>query len=751
MTYLVAPERMLRGAGRFIEDETRPGMLHMAVLRAPVAHGVIAELDATEARAMPGVHTVLTAADLTREGIAPIGLRAPLADPEGGIFHEPRRPVLAEGKVAYVGQPVAAVIAESAAVAQDALEAIVLDIDPLPAISDPCQSEAGPQIWPEVPDNTIFRWQKGNGDETDRLIATASHVVTAKVVHPRIAIAPVETRGALGEFANGRYMLTTPSQGVTSLRAALSQVLGIDPDDLRVRTHDVGGSFAVKIWPYPEQVLVLLAARLTVRPVRWISSRSEAFISDVPGRARTDQGTLALDGEGRMLAFRIEADADLGAFVNPAAPSIVTMGAVRPFGQLYDIPGQHYRVAARLTTAPPTDAFRGAGKPESTLTLERLIDIAAQDLGIDRAELRRRNLIQPSQLPYATPMAETIDSGDFPAMLAAAEVAGDWAGTSGRKQASRALGMWRGVAIGGQLHATGGAVSEVSSVRALPDGTVIVRSGSQDSGQGHAETLSRIAAETLDLPVDRIRVEQGDSDADGIAGATGGSNLLPVTGPTVHRAAKGMLERARAAAADLLEAADADLEYGDGTFRITGTDRGISLALVAADMEARDDNCMAQLAFDGEHTTWPHGVSVCEVELDPETGQVRLDRFVTVNDLGRIIFEAAAHGQILGGIGQGVGEALSEGMVFDADGQPLNASFMDYAIPRADDLPLVETSWRETDSPTNLLGTKGVGELASIGVPALVVNAVMDALSEAGVRHLDRPLTPLKIWLALRA
>ncbi|MEM1299286.1 MAG: xanthine dehydrogenase family protein molybdopterin-binding subunit, partial [Pseudomonadota bacterium] len=740
---------LLLGQGRFIEDEIRPGMLHMAVLRSPVAHGVITELDVSDAAAMPGVHAVLTADTLAAEGIGPIGLRAPLADPEAGIFNEPRRAVLAESKVAYVGHPVAAVVAETAAQAQDAVEAITLDIDALPAITDPREAEGGTEIWPEVPANTAFRWQKGNGEETDRLIAEAAHVIEAEVVHPRIAIAPVETRGALAEYSDGHYTLTTPSQGGTSLRAALANTLGIDPSALRVLTHHVGGSFAVKIWPYPEHVLVLLAARLTGRPVRWISSRSEAFLSDVPGRARVDRGTLALDAEGRMLAFRIEADADLGAFLNPAAPSIVTTGAVRPFGQVYDIPGQHYRVAARLTTAPPTDAYRGAGKPESTLTLERLIDLAAGELGLDKAEIRRRNLITPARLPVATPMGETMDSGDFPAMLDAALAAADWVGTTERKQVARAQGLRRGASVGFQLHATGGAVSEVSSVRALTDGTVEVWSGSQDSGQSHQETLAKITAEALDLDPGRIRVRQGDTGQEGIAGATGGSNLLPVTAPTVHRAAKAMLDRAREAASNLLEAAEADLDYGGGTFRIIGTDRTVSLAMVAADMEARDDDCMAQLAFEGDHTTWPNGASICEVELDPETGHVRVDRLVTVNDLGRIILEHAAHGQILGGIAQGVGEALMEGFVFDLSGQPVTGSFMDYGIPRADDLPFVDVHWRQTESPTNLLGTKGVGELASIGIPGLVVNAVMDALSEVGVHHLQRPLTPVKIWSAL--
>ena len=740
--------QLLAGRGRFIDDETRPGQLAMVVLRSPVAHGMITALDVTEARALPGVHLVLTAEDLAAEGIGPIALRAPLADPDG-VFHEPHRPILAEAKVAYVGQPIAAVVADTPEIAQDALEAIGLDIDDLAAIVDPLMADAGVQIWEDVPGNTAFRWQKGNGSETDDLIASAAHVVTRTVHHPRIAIAPMEPRGVLAEFADGRYTLTTPSQGVSGIRAAVSKTMGIAQETLRVITHDVGGSFAAKIWPYPEHVLGLLAARLTGRPVKWIASRSESFGAETPGRGRVDQATLALDAEGRFLAFRIDAIADMGAFLSPAAASIVTTGAVRPFGQVYDIPGQHYRVAAVLTNAPPTDAYRGAGKPESTGTLERLIDIAARGLEIDPAELRRRNLIRPDQLPYATPMDETVDAGDFAGIMDATQDLADWQGISARKAESRSRGMLRGVAIGCQMHATGGSVTERSEVRALADGTVVVRTGSQDSGQGHRESLAIVAAEALEISTERIQVEQGDSAHDGIVGATGGSNLMPVAANTVHRTALAMLERARAAAADLLEAAQADLEYGLGAFRIVGTDRRAELAEIALHLDEQDDNCMAQLDFQGDHTTWPNGFNVCEVEIDPETGAVRIDRFATVNDLGRLVNEPAALGQILGGIGQGVGEALMEGMIYDPDGQPLTASFMDCGMPRADHFPQIATGWHSTDSPNALLGAKGVGELPSIGTSPVVVNAVLDALAPLGVAHLDIPLTPLKIWRAV--
>ncbi|MEM0990617.1 MAG: xanthine dehydrogenase family protein molybdopterin-binding subunit [Pseudomonadota bacterium] len=739
-------ERQLRGLGRFVEDETVPGALAMAVLRAPVAHGRIATLDSSAAIDMPGVVAVITAKDLARLGVGPLGLRAPLPDPDDA-FHEPRRTILAEEHVHYVGQPVAAVIAETLEQAQDAAEAIELDIDDLPPAIDP--TAQNPQIYPDIPGNLAFSWQKGNKAETERLIAHAAHVTRLTVHHPRIAVSPIEPRGAVGAYADGRYTLTVPSQGGGSLRRALSACMGLDLGALRIVTHDVGGSFAVKIWPYPEQVLVLAGSRLTERPVRWIQSRSEAFTADTPGRARVDEGTLALDADGRILAFRIDAVADVGAFLSPAAPSIVTTGAVRPYQQVYDIPGQLYTVRAVLTNATPSDAFRGAGKPESTATLERLIDQAARETGRDPWALRKANLLTPDRWPLPTPMGETIDAGDFPRIARQIEAAADRSGLDARRDASRNRGRLRGAAIGFYVHATGGAVTEISQVRAMPDGTVLVRSGSQDSGQGHAEALKVVAAEALEIDPARIRVEQGDTDW-GVDGATGGSNLSSVTMNTVHRTALAMLDHAKETAAEMLEAAPVDIQYGKGAFRIAGTDRAVALEAVAAAMEDEDDaGCMAQLGFEGEHTTWPNGALAVEVEVDPDTGGIRIDRLAGLTDLGRVIDPQRAFGQIIGGIGQATGEALMEGMRFDADGQPLTGSLMDYGLPRADDLPFMAHDWAPTGSPNAILGAKGVGELSSIGAPGAIVNAVIDALSDRGVRHIDMPLTPVTVWQAL--
>ncbi|MEM7056995.1 MAG: xanthine dehydrogenase family protein molybdopterin-binding subunit [Pseudomonadota bacterium] len=740
--------RLLAGKGRFIADETLPDMVHMGVLRSPAAHGRITGLNTAAALALPGVLRVLTASDVAETG--PLDCRETVQGLDGPMV-EPYRGLLADGKVVHVGQPVAVVLAENEAIAQDALEVIDLEIDALPAVTDPETAHQFPPIWQDAPENRSFRWETGNIAETAELIAGAAHVVDLIVRHPRIAINPVETRGCLAVPDGNRLTLITPSQGVKSLQAALADCLGLDPASLRILTYDVGGSFAVKIWPYAEQALALFAAQLLGRPVRWLGSRSDAFTADAAGRGRVDRARLALDADGRFLAFQIDALADMGAFLNRAAPSIVSANSVRPYAQLYHIPGQHYRVSAIFTNTVPTDAYRGAGKPETTATLERLIEVAAGRIGTDPFELRRLNLIRPEQIPYITPMGETMDAGNFPALADRIHAQADWAGFPCRKAASAAKGLLRGGAVSFHLHASGGSTVERSEVRALPNGTVLVRTSAQDSGQSHFDSLALVAAKVLDLRPERIRVEQGDSDQLEIGGGTGGSNLLPVAGQTVRRTALAMLDQARAQAGEMLEAAEADLDYGDGIFRIIGTDRSVTLAEVAEAMgEENDPGCMARLDFDGIHTTWPNGAFACEVEVDPDTGGIRVDRFTGITDAGEIINEPAALGQVHGGIGQGLGEALTEGMTFDEDGQPLTGSFMDYGMPRADDLPMLDHDWVYTPSPNSVINAKGIGELSSIGAPGVFLNAVMDALRPHGIEHLDMPLTPSKVWQALR-
>lgn len=748
--------RLVRGEGSFVADRIDADTLHLAVLRSPVAYGRIRRLDVRNASAQPGVVAVLTAGDLEALGIGALRCRTPVTGDEFGPMVEPPRPVLAVDRVVHVGQPVAAVVANSPAAAAEAIDAVDFDVEPAPAIVDveAALAAAAPTLWPEAPDNVGLRWAKGDQTAAEAAFARAAHVVTLTVRHPRVAPASLETRGAIArvDAESGCCTLWTPSQGVVMLRSAMAETLGLPLERVRVVTEDVGGSFAVKIWPYPEHVLVLAAARLTGAAVAWIASRTESFVADVPGRARIDRARLALDAEGRFLAFAIDALADIGAFWNTAAPSIVTVGATRVMGHVYRIPAMHYRVAAVFTTAAPTDAYRGAGKPETVATLERLIDRAAAELGIERLDLRRRNLITPDELPYRTAMDETIDAGDMPALADRLANTADLAGFAARREASTARGRWRGLGITFHLHATGGSTNERSEVRALPDGTVRVRSGSQDTGQGHRRALALVAGGALDLAADRVLVEQGDSGWLPVGGGTGGSNLMPVVANTVHRAVLTMLDQARARAADVLEAGVEDLHYEQGVFRVRGTDRSVAIAeLAARDAAAGDDTpaCVATCDFEGVHTTFPSGGYAVEIELDPETGSVRIDSWCGLDDLGRVVDPPGALGQLQGGIAQAVGEVVGEALLHDAAGQLLTGSFMDYPLPRATDLPAFALGFASTPSPNSLLGVKGVGEVGSIGGVAAVVNAIHDALAAAGIEHLDRPLTPAKLWHAI--
>lgn len=757
-------QRLLTGFGQFIENHTPAHCAYGVVLRSPIAHGRITSMDVEGARAAPGVLDILTNSELEQSGIGPLRCRLPVTSRDGSAMIEPTRPILANGWVKYVGHPIAFVVAETEAAALDALDLIDVDYEDAPVIANPevAVADGAEAIWPEASDNVSFTWELGLPEATRDAISGAAHVVRLRVPHPRIAISPVETRGAVGEFdpTTERFTLHTPSQGVVMLRTAMAEMFGIEESAVRVVTEDVGGSFAVKIWPYPEHVLCLEAARRTKRPVKWIASRTESFIADAHGRARVDQATLALDEHGRFLAFHIDALSDLGAFVNPVGASTATQGACRTFGHSYKIPTMHYEVRGVFTNAIPVDAYRGAGKPESTGTMERIIDFAAAKLGFDRLDLRRMNLVRPDDIPYPTPMNETYDSGDFPAILESALTKADYAGFPNRRQESESRGRLRGVGITMHMHASGGSTAERINIIALPDGTVRVRSGAQDTGQGHQTALAQVAAEALGLTSDRIVVEQGDSDVLVKGGGSGGSNLMPVSANTLHRAALEMIETSKAIAGHVLEAAAPDIEYEAGTFRIAGTDRQISFAELAARFpEIPADalepglraGCVGETDFEGIHTTFPNGACVVEVEVDPETGGTTVERFTSIDDLGRIIDPGSARGQIQGGFAQGMGEALMEGVVFDPEtGQPVNGSMMDYALPRATDLPNLDLDWAATGSPNSLLGVKGAGELSSNGGNAPFANAVIDALAPLGVTHIDKPLTPEKVWRAIQ-
>ncbi|WP_420405874.1 xanthine dehydrogenase family protein molybdopterin-binding subunit [Nisaea sp.] len=758
-------DRLLTGHGLYVDDLQPENVAHAVVVRSAYAHARLVSVAVEDARAAPGVLAIVTGEDLLREGVGMMRSRMPMIGHDGAPMIEPDRPALAQGAAKYAGQPVALVVAETKAAALEAAELVNIEYDDLEPVTEleRAVSPDAPQLWPEAPGNVSLDWRIGNGGEVDAAIAAADHVVELTVQHPRAVIAPVEPRGCVGEYdaVTGKYVLHTPSQGVVMLRAAMAEALGVDETRMRVITNDVGGSFAAKIWPYPEQILCLLAARLTGRPVKWIAERTESFVADAPGRGRLDRATLALTRDGKITAFRIDALADMGAFLNAVNPSIVTKGAVRVFTSCYKIEAAEYRVKAVFTNATPTDAYRGAGKPESAGTLERIIDYACDKLGFDRAEIRAKNLMQPADLPFHTPMGEDYDGGDYPEIFRKALAKAEIDAFPERRAETESKGKCRGVGFGIHVHATGGSTAERSKVELTGDGRVRVRTGTQDSGQGHQTTLAQVAAETLGIDPGQVIVEQGDSANLAVGGGTGGSCLMPIAANTVHRAAVEMVENGKKLASHIMEAAVQDIEYEAGSFKVAGTDKAISFPELMARMgdippdtlePGLRGGCVGEMDFEGKHTTFPNGAYVVEVEVDPETGKVAVDRFVGLDDLGRIVNEPLAFGQVTGGIAQAIGEVLMEGSVYDPDsGQLLTGSLMDYAFPRADDVPFIDHGWAATPSPNSLLGVKGVGEVPSIGSPGPIMNAVIDALSPYGVKHIDIPMTPEKIWSAIHA
>jgi len=725
--------RLLTGRGRFAANLPADGALHAVFLRSPLAHGRIRSIDADGARSLPGIVAVLTADDLLPLGMAPL----PCLNPIAGM-HMPERWPLAREIVRHVGDPVALVLAETPAQGRDALEAIGLEIAELPAITDTAAGEP------------CFDWQMGDATECDRLFAGAAHVVALETVNNRVAIAPIEPRAAIAGYdaRAGRWRLETQSQGVHFLAQCLAPALGVDPDRIEIFTGDVGGSFGMKLMGFPEQAALLLAAKATGRLLRWESDRAEAFLSDTYGRDQVYRGELALDEDGRFLAYRVRTKANMGAYLSAYGPYVPTGGMKRVTGHVYALQAIHLAVQGVLTHTVPTDAYRGAGKPEAVYLLERLIDKAARDLALDRVELRRINLIPAAAMPYRAASGELYDSGDFEAPLDAALGAADWRGFPARRAAAEAMGMRRGLGLGLYLHATGGDATDIVHIRLLPDGVVEVDSGLQSSGQGHETVLAQIVAHRLDLPLERIRVIEGEGFR--VADSpTGGSSSMPVGGVTAGRAAQAFLDRARELAADALEVSGQDLAYARGEFRVTGTDRALTLDALALELAAGGQNhCAAEAAFEGEHRTFPNGAYIAEVLLDPDTGRVQLERLIAADDLGVKIHPAIADGQIHGGLAQGIGQALMEGVVHDpASGQLLTGSLMDYALPRAGDLPGFQLIDCGHPTPANPLGAKGAGEVGTIGAPAAVMNAVADALGRDDV-HM--PATSEQLWRLLR-
>ncbi len=763
----VEDQRFLTGQGRYLDDIRLPRQLHAVMLRSPHAHARIAGIDADAARTAPGVVGVFTAAEAQADGLGTLPQARGLRNRDGSPIAKPPRPVLARDRVRHVGDGVAMVVAETVAQAQEAAELINVDYEPLPAIADGAAALApgAPQIWDEAPGNVAVDWEMGDRAAVEAAFAKAAHVTRLSLVNNRIVVNSMEPRGAIGAYdaESGRYTLYTSSQGSHLVRDALADhVLKIPRDRLRVVTPDVGGGFGMKMIPYPEQALVLWAAYRLGRPVKWVGNRADAFTSDSQGRDHVTTAELALDAEGRFLGLRVETIANIGAYQTMYGPFVPTVAGSGMLAGLYRTPAIHVAVKCVYTNTVPVDAYRGAGRPEAAYVVERIVDAAARELGLSPAEIRRRNFIPPEAMPYTTALGETYDSGDFARVMEEAMRLADWDGFEGRRAAARATGnRRRGIGMSTYVEACGGGAGESAEIRFEPDGTVTLLIGTQSSGQGHETAFAQLVAQELGLPLDRVRLVQGDTDRIAKGNGTDGSRSLPVGGNAVRAATERIIEKGKRIAAEIMEAAEADIEFADGVFTVAGTDRTVTLNAVAAaareragrigGAESETDSGLAERAsYKPRATTYPNGCHIAELEVDIETGVAEVVAYTVVDDFGRVINPLMLEGQVHGGSAQGIGQALFERTVYEPDsGQLLTGSFMDYRVPRAADLPAFTFATRNTPCRTNPLGIKGAGEAGAIGAPPAVINALVDALSEFGITHIDMPATPERIWHSL--
>ncbi len=734
------------------------------MLRSPHAHAHIRIVDITTAAAAPGVLAVLTGDDLARDGLGPIPCLSAVTNRDGTTSPTPPRPAMVSGRARHVGDTVAMVVADSLGQARDAAELIAIEYEPLPAIVETAHAldPGRPQVWDLAPGNLAFDWGLGDQAAVERALMAARYRISLELVNNRVVVNSMEPRGAIGEYDPGEdsYTLWSSTQGSHFLRNLLAEsVLKIPENRIRVITQDVGGGFGMKLFLYPEHVLVLWAAKKLGRPIKWTPERSDAFITDTQGRDNLTRLELALDDELRFLGLAVTTIANMGAYLSNFAPEIPTASGGVMFSGVYAIPAIHVAVKGVFTHTVPVDAYRGAGRPEAAYAIERLIDFAARRLGVAPEELRRRNFIRSEAMPYATPLGLVYDSGAFARNMDDALAAADIAGFPTRRTEALARGRWRGLGRAVYIEQSGGGPDEFAELRFDPSGTLTMLMGTQSSGQGHHTAYAQLAAERLGLPPERVRVLQGDTNAVGFGRGTGGSRSLPVGGAALISAADKLIAKGRRIAAHLLEAAEADLDFGDGVFRISGTDREISIEAVAraafnpASLPAEVEPGFSESGhFTPPASTFPNGCHVCEVEIDPDTARIDIVRYIVVDDFGTVVNPMLLKGQVQGGVAQGVGQAMLEYCVFDPDtGQLVTGSLTDYCLPRADDLPAIEFAYNVVPCRTNPLGLKGAGEAGAIGAPPALVNAVVDALSPLGIEHIDMPVTPVRLWRAIHA
>ncbi len=748
-------QRFLTGTGTYLDDLRFEQLAHAVVLRSPHAHAHLRAIDTATARRAPGVLAVLTAIDAMADGLGPLRPYAEANVQTGDPFAFAPQPLLAERKVRFVGEPVALVVAETREQALDAAELIAVDYEPLPAVTSglAARAEGAPIVADEVPGNICLDWRTGDHDAADAAFARAAHVVSLRLDNHRIAINPMEPRGAVGrhDAASGRYTLHVSSQNIHINRNHVARCLGVAPADVRFVAPDVGGGFGAKNFAYAEHALVLWAARRTGRPVKWIASRSEVFLSDHAARDMWAEASLALDAAGTFLALRIESVANLGAYMAGAGGGVQTYQYIHLQGTVYRLPAIALRVVAVLSNTAPIGVTRGPGFAEAVNILERLIDAAARQTGVDRAALRRHNMVPPQDMPMTNAFGFAVDSGHFAETLDRALARADVAGFAARRHESAAAGRLRGLGFAYHIKGTGGPPEENVDIRFETDGTISLITGTQHIGQGHETTFPQIVAQRLGVPNERIRLRQGDTDLIVFGGGHGSSRATFMGGTAIWRAADEIIAKGVALAADALEAAEQDIRFEDGRFVVSGTDRAIGLLEVAALGRRKGRVLDTYHHWKREHLTFPNGAHVVEVEIDRDTGRVALARYVAVDDYGVLVNPMVASGQAHGAMAQGAGQALLEHAVYDPQsGQMLAASLMDYALPRADDLPPFDLGFNATPCTTNPLGVKGCGEAGAIAAFPAIANAILDALAPLGVTDFEGPATSSHIWQALK-
>ncbi len=769
-------QRFLSGKGRYTDDINRPGQLHAWIVRAEIPHGRIKAVDTAAAAAMPGVVAIYTGRDMAGVGGLPCGWLVTGRD--GKPMVEPKHPVLAEDRVRYVGDPVAVVIAETRHQARDAAEAVRVEYEELMcvvSVEDAAMAGAA-KVHDEADGNLCYDWGIGDEAAVEAAMAAAHHVTRLELVNNRLVPNAIEPRCYIGEFdrATGEYTLYTTSQNPHVIRLLMGAfVLGIPESKLRVVAPDVGGGFGSKIFHYPEEAIVTWAAGQLGRAIKWTADRSEAFVSDAHGRDHVTVAHLAMDENANFLALKVETQANLGAYLSTFGPSVPTYLYGTLMAGQYRTPAIWCNVKAYFTNTVPVDAYRGAGRPEACYVIERIVDKAAREMGVDRAEIRRRNLVPKDAMPYQTPVALQYDTGDFANILDKGLKAADWEGFAARRQDSERRGRLRGIGLSAYIEACGLAPSnvagqlgaraglyETANLRVNPTGSVTLFTGSHAHGQGHETTFAQVVADKLGIPIDSVEVVHGDTGRIPFGMGTYGSRSLAVGGAALVRAVDKVVTKSRKIAAHMLEAGEADIEFADGRFTVKGTDRGLSFQEVALSAYVPHNYPLEELEpgldetafYDPKNFTYPNGLHACEVEVDPETGTVTVERFTAVDDFGTIVNPMIVEGQVHGGIVQGIGQALFENCVYDDNGQLLSGTLMDYCLPRAGDVPFFTVETDESQPCThNPLGVKGCGEAGTIGASAAVINAVVDALGAVGVDDIQMPATPHRVWQAISA